>query len=425
MRRALLVGCAVLVAAGAALFALTEEREEPRGVPLDRAERPPGSDDPAPHLDALQRIAARNDGNRAAGTAGDRETVAYLVRTLRAAGWKVTVQRVPFPYFERHGPPRLADLRPDREVRVAEYSGSARVRAGVRRIPRGGCSPADFAALRRGEIALVRRGPCFFRVKARNAQRAGAAAVVVVDTYGRTPVAATLIRPGIRIPVLVVTRPAARRIAGRRIALRVSAVSENRTTTNVIAQSPAGSRDGRWLMAGGHHDSVTAGPGMNDNGSGLATLLAVAERLRDRAGLRLGFWGAEELALYGSRRYVRSLSPRERRAISGYVNLDQVGSPNARVAVYDRDDRIERALRAAIRGPEREVALTGASDHAPFERAGIPVGGIFTGANERGRRPGPADRCYHRRCDTLENVDRRLLARVTDATERALVQLTR
>ena len=178
-------------------------------------------------------------------------------------------------------------------------------------------------------------------------------------------------------------------------------------------------------MAGAHHDSVSAGPGINDNGSGMAALLAIAERWGDRPGLRLGFWGGEELALYGSSHYVRSLSLKERGAIEGYVNLDMVASPNARVAVYDRDDGIEQVLRDAIAGREREVRLQAASDHAPFERAGIAVGGIFTGASERGRRPGPADRCYHRACDTIRNVDRKLLARMTAAAERGLRTLTR
>ena len=411
MRWALLLAAALLAGCGGGSDPPDEEpRPAPRGG------------DPVPHLEALERIADRNGGNRAAGTSGDRETLDYIARTLRAAGWRVTRQRVPFPFFERQGPPRLDDLRPGREVRVAEYSGSGRLRARVRSVPNGGCSPGDYGALRRGEIALVERGPCFFRVKAEHAQRAGAAAVVVSDTYGRTPVAATLIRPGIRIPVLIVTRAAGERIDGRPVRVRVRATSEERTTTNVIAQTRTARR---WIMAGAHHDSVSAGPGLNDNGSGIAALLAIAERVRDRPGLRFGFWGAEELALYGSRRYVRSLRRREREAIAGYLNFDMLGSPNGRVAVYDRDDRIERALRRAIRGPEREVELEGASDHAPFERAGIPVGGIFTGASGRGRRPGPADRCYHRRCDTLENVDRRLLARMTDAAERGLVDLLR
>jgi aminopeptidase S len=122
---------------------------------------------------------------------------------------------------------------------------------------------------------------------------------------------------------------------------------------------------------------------------------------------------------------VKSLAADERDEITAYLNFDMVGSPNARVRVYDRDDRLERALRRAIPGDEGEVGLNDASDHAPFEKEGVAVGGIFTGASERGRRPGPADRCYHRACDTARNVDRPLLRRMTDAIERALKDLAR
>ena len=418
MRRALLA--AVVLLAGCGGGGGDERAEDPRPAP-----RPaPRGGDPIPHLEAFQRIADRNDGNRAAGTAGNRETVEYLTRTLRAAGWRVREQQVRFPYFERRSQPRLGRLRPGREVRVAEYSGRGDLTARVGPLDTRGCDERDYAPLARGEIALVERGTCLFAEKARSAQNAGARALVVTDTHGRTPVAATLIRPGLRSPVLIVTAPAARRIAGRTVRLEVDAISERRTTTNVIAETRPDD-SARWTMAGGHHDSVSSGPGLNDNGSGMAALLALAERLRDRRGLRFGFWAAEELALYGSRRYVRGLSRAERRAIRAYINVDMVGSPNGRVAVFDRDDRIERALRVAIRGDEGEVGLSGASDHAPFERAGIPVGGLFAGAAARGRGPGPADRCYHRVCDDIDNVDRRLLHRVTDAAERALTRLTR
>ncbi|HEX2087407.1 MAG TPA: M20/M25/M40 family metallo-hydrolase [Solirubrobacteraceae bacterium] len=419
MRRAALLAALLLAGCGGRE---EEQRRDPRPAASPAEGRARGGD-PERHVEALQRIADRSGGTRAAGTPGDRATVDYVARALRAAGWRVRLRPVRFPYFQERSPPRVAGLQPRREVRTAQYSGSGRVRARVRQVARHGCTPGDYAALRRGEIALADRGTCFFNVKARLAQRAGAAALVVNDVQGETPVSASLLRPGVRIPVVLVTDRAARRLVDRVVSVRVDAVSERRRTTNVVAET-AEPRD-RWVMAGGHHDSVTAGPGINDNGSGVAALLAVAERLPDRPGLRLGFWGAEELALYGSRAYVRALSREERDAISAYLNFDMLASPNGRLAVYDRDDRLERVLRAAIAGDEREVGLGGASDHAPFERAGIPVGGIFAGAAGRGRRHGPADRCYHRSCDTLDNLDLRLLRRSTDAVEIALRRLAR
>jgi len=165
---------------------------------------------------------------------------------------------------------------------------------------------------------------------------------------------------------------------------------------------------------------VTAGPGINDNGSGIAAVLAAAERLAadppPGAHLRVGFWGAEEIGLVGSRRYVESLATAERRAIRAYVNLDMVGSPHPDRLVYDTDNAIERALRDHL-AKAGETDLGGASDHASFAAEGIPVGGLFTGAGER------QDPCYHRACDDLDNVDRKALNAMTDVLTAALEDL--
>jgi aminopeptidase S len=175
---------------------------------------------------------------------------------------------------------------------------------------------------------------------------------------------------------------------------------------------------GRVVMLGAHLDSVPAGPGMNDNASGSAAVLAAAERLaRDGADpVRVAFWGAEELGLYGSRRHVARLGGVARRRIAAYLNLDMVGTPGGRAAVYDTDDVIERALRRGLRAAGRDPSeedLGASSDHAPFRRAGVPVGGVFTGLDD----------CYHRPCDRRGNVDVALVRDVTEAVTRAAKRL--
>ena len=145
-------------------------------------------------------------------------------------------------------------------------------------------------------------------------------------------------------------------------------------------------------MLGAHLDSVREGPGVNDNGSGAASALALAERLRDRHGLRFGFWGAEELGLYGSRGYVASLSAAERRRIAGYVNLDMVGSPNAVRYVYGKGpvrEALEQALRAR-RLAFDEIEIGASSDHAPFKGAGISAAGLYSGSESARARARPA-----------------------------------
>jgi aminopeptidase S len=101
-----------------------------------------------------------------------------------------------------------------------------------------------------------------------------------------------------------------------------------------------------------------------------------------------------------------------------------VGSPNAVRAIYAGDAAIERALRRALARPAGTRDLGGASDHAPFDRAGIPVGGLYTGASERGPSGKPRDPCYHRACDTLTNIDHGVLLRMGRAAATALAELS-
>jgi hypothetical protein len=408
--------------------------------------------DPWTHLRALATIGAGNRGTRAAGTPGGVATESLIASRLRDAGWDVRFERVSFPFFDEHRPP-LVELPAGRrlaaggDVRTLSYSGGGDVRSAVRVVGGGrtdaGCRDGDWERFPRGEIALVRRGVCPFAAKARRAQAAGAAAILIEDRDAngrRGPVSGTLGAPGIRIPTVAVDRESGTALtrADGPVRVRVDAVSEQRAARNVIADLP-GTVGDRVVMAGAHLDSVPAGPGVNDDGSGVATLLALADRLgrgqRPRATIRLGFWTAEELGLYGSRAYVRSLSAAERRHIRSYVNLDMVGSPNAVLETYG-SGATEAALRRALdaRGPAPAgSSIGGASDHASFQRAGIEVGGVFTGASERvsagearrfGARAGqPADPCYHRACDKLSNIDRPMVERVADAVEAAVRSL--
>jgi len=439
--RTLIAGTAALAVAVAAIVLGRGGDGPPRPRPAapaaataPAAPRAIGTRDVGRHLDALARAAA--GGTRAAGTPGDEATRAHVAGALRAAGWRVTVQPVRFPYFQERSRPRVAlpggrRLAHGREVRTLAYSAAGRASGRVRAVgvapgeaSDAGCRSGDFAALRDGEIALVQRGACRMATKARNAQAAGAAAVLVVNDGRpgrREAIAGTLGAPGLRIPALFVSTDAGRALrAAGRATVRVDAVSERRSTANVIAEAGEGPR---VAMAGAHLDSVGAGPGLNDNASGVAALLAVAEALRgqapDGARLRLGFWAAEELGLYGSRHYVGTLDRAEREAIAGYVNLDMVGTRGGRMTVLRTDEAIRRALRSALRERGRRdvglESLGASSDHASFARAGIPVGGIFTGL----------DSCYHRACDDAGNVDAGRVADAAAATAATLLRITR
>ncbi|MEU8889162.1 M28 family metallopeptidase [Streptomyces sp. NPDC048442] len=214
------------------------------------------------------------------------------------------------------------------------------------------------------------------------------------------------------------------------------------TGYNLIADWPGGNPD-KVLMAGAHLDSVTSGAGINDNGSGsaavLETALAVSRaQLKPDKHLRFGWWGAEELGLLGSKNYVSKLTATDRAKFAGYLNFDMIGSPNPGYFVYDDDPTIEKTFKDYYAGlgipTEIETEGDGRSDHAPFKNVGIPVGGLFSGADytktaaqaqKWGGTSGQAfDRCYHSSCDSLTNINDTALDRNSDAVAYALWTLS-
>ena len=376
--------------------------------------RPPDpAADPMTHERALDAIARTHGGTRAAGTPGDAATADYIAGRLAAAGLTVRRQPVRITASVIERPARLAVDGREVETLPLQFTGSGDVTAPLHPVRGTGCADADYAGLPHGAVAIARRGRCYLRVKAQRAQRAGAAALLI---RAAQPLSGTLVAPGIRIPVLAIGADAP---ATGRAHASVTASTRRTTTENVIGELTGGPRP--VVMAGAHLDSVPTGPGVNDDGSGVSALLAIARRFARRppprgAGVRLGFWAAEEIGLVGSRRYVRSLPAAERRRIRAYVNLDMVASPHPARLVYG-DPQVTGVLRRHL--PRARATDIGAnSDHASFQAIGVPVGGLFTGEQ-------PAqDPCYHRACDDLANVNPAALREMTGAAEASVRELT-
>jgi Zn-dependent M28 family amino/carboxypeptidase len=428
------------------------------------------------HLQALQEIATASGGNRAAGTVGYDRSAQYVADRLREAGYAVRFEEFEFPFFEEKSPPVLLLSKPDSSqepasanaVRTLASSGSREVEAHLRAVNLqlsdgsqaasvSGCEGKDFDGFERGSVALVRRGTCQFQVKVDNAVAAGAAGVIIMNegTDGRTDAFSGVLSKGADVPVVGVSYEFGRLLAGRtgdRVRLAVNAVTGKRVTRNVLADMGANSgvddksAKDPLIVAGAHLDSVTEGPGINDNGSGSAAVLEAALRLaqepaQNRGRMRFAFWGAEERGLVGSRHHVSSLSDDERRRIAVYVNLDMVGSPNFTRFVRGSVAKLE-GLAAIVREEivtefrthdlpfeERSGGGTG-SDDASFFQKGIPTVGLYTGAS--GKKPEseakasggvagrPYDPCYHRACDTVENINREVLEQHTQVLVRAL-----
>ena len=219
--------------------------------------------------------------------------------------------------------------------------------------------------------------------------------------------------------------------------------SDVEKTRNVIAQTKTGST-ADVVMVGAHLDSVPEGPGINDNGSGVAAVLETALQLGPspavKNAVRFGFWGAEERGLRGSNNYVESLNVDQLKDIALYLNFDMLGSPNPGYLTYDGDQSVPPNPReAAPRVPEgsagiernfvtylkdagetaQDTGFDGRSDYDGFTLAGVPAGGLFSGAEEKmteqqaelwnGKANEPFDPNYHKKTDTLDHIDRNAL----------------
>lgn len=216
------------------------------------------------------------------------------------------------------------------------------------------------------------------------------------------------------------------------------------TSYNLIADWPGGDT-ANTVMMGAHLDSVDEGPGINDNGSGtaaiLATALTFAEARADGTAapanhVRFGFWGAEELGLLGSTHYVDSLTEAQVDDLAAYFNFDMVASPNPGWFVYD-DDPNGTAMRDSLTALYDETGIDsdyidvdGRSDHAAFMQRGIPTAGTFSGAEGYmtsaqaakwgGEANAPFDACYHAACDDIDNLDLEALDVNTDVIAQTL-----
>jgi len=416
------------------------------------------------HQAAFQAIADANNGIRTSGTPGYDRSVDYVVAEMQAAGYNVTVQAFQFQTFISLSPSLLEQVAPPPigpiVNNIMSYSGSGDVTAAVAALPAPpadptpGCEATDFAGFPVGNIALISRGACTFALKATNAYNAGASGVIIYNNIAGV-INGTLGNDfTLNIGVTSVTQAVGQTLAatpGLILRLKTDTFRGIATTYNVIAESRDGDPN-NVIMAGAHLDSVNAGPGIQDNGSGSAAILEVAKQMakvKPRNKVRFAWWGAEESGLVGSIYYVNNLTADELSKITLYLNFDMIGSPNHVFFIYDGDDsdgvgagpgpsgsaQIEKVFETFYtqRGiPFKGTDFSGRSDYGPFIAQGIPSGGLFTGAEgiktaqEAAIWGGVAgiayDPCYHQACDNYANINLYALDVNSDAVGYAVLQ---
>lgn len=409
------------------------------------------------HLKVFQSIADYNKGTRVAGSKGHAQSAQYVEAVLKAAGYKVTRNEFDFVYVETISEKLKVNGASGRDVpiKLMTYTASGPadgITAQLAVAPvdadgTNGCEPGDFApGTFTGKIALVKRGGCTFAVKQANAAAAGAVGAVI---YNNTAGAlnGTLGDPASgKVPTGGVSQEEGEKLAAEAAAgpveltLDIRELRENRKTFNVVAETRGGDEN-NTVFLGAHLDSVAAGPGINDNGSGSAGILQVAQRLASsqtkvKNKVKFAWWSAEEFGLLGSEAYVASLTPEQKKQIKLYLNFDMIASPNAAYFVYDGDDsdkvgsgpgpegsaQLEKQITDfldAQKIPHEGSDFTGRSDYGPFIEAGIPSGGTDTGAEgiktpeqaaKFGGQAGVAyDVNYHGKGDDITNIDQKAL----------------
>ncbi|KAI4632599.1 uncharacterized protein J4E87_002073 [Alternaria ethzedia] len=383
--------------------------------------------------------------NRIMGGEAHNDTVKWLKKELESTSYyDVTLQ--PFSnYVMLNG--TLNKFTIDGRMinsTILEYSASTDglVTAPIVPVNNLGCEASDFPAEVSGSIALISRGECEFGLKSALAGSAGAVAAIIYNNVAGT-ISATLGPPprpeGDYVASVTLSQAEGQAIlskvaSGATVTGELDVLTDVQiiTTNNVLATSKCGDKDNQlWL--GAHTDSVGAGPGINDDGSGTVAILNVAKSLAKynvKNAVSFGFWSGEESGLLGSTFFVESLSPAAALDIRAYLNFDMIASPNYVHQIYDGDgsayglsgpagsDQIETFFEGYFKDlniSSNATEFNGRSDYGPFLDANIPAGGTTTGADEvktveeqaiwGGVAGEILDQNYHQAADNVTNLN--------------------
>ncbi|KEP49039.1 aminopeptidase Y [Rhizoctonia solani 123E] len=412
------------------------------------------------HSKKWQDFADRANGTRSFGTKGYQLSADYVYNLAkRAGGYKVTRQGVKFPQSTIYSLGLTVEGKVFGTGEVVAFSYSPPtpkegITANLVLVPDNpgnvtgaGCDVSDYDGLDvKGKIALIARGSCTFSVKSTLAKNAGAAGAIIYNNVpNQAPISSRIsYNVSESVPTVMIGLEAAQPYIAKLNAsetpelvsatLKVDSLVKDVISENIIAQTVWGNQN-NVIHVGGHLDSVPAGPGVNDDGSGSATvaelLIQLAKFKPSKNAVRFSWWTNEEIGLIGSQYYVDSLSEAEKKKIALYINLDMTASPNYLYGIHDGDGSsgsnsvtpppgsaaLEKLFQEDFESkkiPWASYAFSGSSDYDAFLKAGIPAGGLATGAGgikteaqaaTFGGQAGVAfDKCYHQACDTIDNL---------------------
>ena len=333
---------------------------------------------------------------RESATEEERVAADYLAGKFRDMAYEAELRPFSFELMARDGPLLKLNVPGSSEFQAFPISLSGLGQPSGRILDVGRAFTEDIPEQGlEGRIALIARGTSTFEQKVSNVEKAGAVAAVI---YNNEPgnFGGRLFDQA-EIPAISISQESGEAIrdllADGDVEATVSVIMQTHNSRNVLGEKP-GSGDG-VVVLGGHFDTVADTQGANDNGSGVATLLAVAQEVLERSypfTLRFIAFGAEEVGLFGSRSYVGSLTEEEVADIIAMVNIDVPGSGESVEVIGTRElaDTVLEYGESNGLGVLRGIPLSGASsDHAPFQAAGVPV--AFFLADDLSRINSPAD----------------------------------
>ncbi|CEL56744.1 putative aminopeptidase [Rhizoctonia solani AG-1 IB] len=411
------------------------------------------------HAKKWQEFADRANGTRSFDTKGYKLSADYVHDLAKSSGYKVTRQTVKFPQstirsqeleinHKVFGPGEVIALINSPPTPKEGINASlALVLDEPSTFTGPGCNSDDYDGLDvRKAVVFMSSSGCTFATKSAVAKRAGALGVVIYnDVPGKGPIQGQISsNASENLPTVMIGYDDAQeyikilradefpeRVA---ITMKVDSSMKVLESYNIIAQTQWGNKD-NVIHVGAHLDSVPAGPGINDNGSGsaaIAELLVQLAKLKSSVNaVRFSWWTNGENGSIGSKHYIDSLSGEERKKIAMYINVDTIASPNYIYGIHDGSNSsefntivpppgsaaLERLFQADFESkniPWAIAGFTSSSDYDAFAKVGIPVGGLVTGgdgikseaqaAKFGGQAGVPFDKCYHQTCDTIDNL---------------------
>jgi Zn-dependent M28 family amino/carboxypeptidase len=387
------------------------------------------------HAQRLQAVALSNENNRLTASAGNLESLDYVITKLREYGYNPTL----LPYANASTPNAWSEKTPSvleqvtptakaytigvpNDFAAMTWSTNADFTAQVipaKRIQipppptnntvRSGCSMDDFPPEVKDNIVLVQRGFCTELVKVINARASGAKAILIMNegqpgrtnagtsatgrftaqTYPGFPAMGVSFAVGSELVSLAAQGPVT-------LHFKTDVNLTQRIDYDILAETEAGDPT-KILQVGAHIDGVAAGPGINDDGSGTSMNLTIAHQIK-KLGLvpqykiRFGWFSGEEQGLFGSQYLVNQINSRDLSSVVGMLDYDMIASTNYVAYVYDGAasnappgssimENVHTDFIHNVLGKETlKYPFDGRSDYGGWIARQVPATGLYTGA---------------------------------------------